>query len=61
MGSRYGPVYSLILGTKTLFVLSSDVALLDKKSAIYSDRQDMYIDQTLCSGDLRLLMMVRTP
>jgi len=61
---EYGPVYSLILGTKTLIVLSSDVAvkdLLDKKSAIYSDRQDMYIGQKLCSGDLRLLMMVSTP
>jgi hypothetical protein len=58
---EYGPVYSLILGTKTLVVLSSDEAvkdLLDKKSGIYSDRQEMYIGQTLCSGDLRLLMMV---
>jgi hypothetical protein len=61
---EYGPVYSLTLGTKTLIVLSSDVAvkdLLDKKSAIYSDRQDMYIGKTLCSGDLRLLMMVSLP
>lgn len=58
---EYGPVYSLILGTKTLVVLSSDQAvkdLLDKKSALYSHRQDMYIGQTLCSGNLRLLMMV---
>jgi hypothetical protein len=58
---EYGPVYSLILGTKTLVVLSSDEAvkdLLDKKSGIYSHRQEMYIGQTLCSGDLRLLMMV---
>ncbi|KAE8442354.1 hypothetical protein EG329_003425 [Mollisiaceae sp. DMI_Dod_QoI] len=57
---EYGPVYSLILGTKTLIVLSSDVAvkdLMDKKSANYSDRQDMYIGQTLCSGGMRLLMM----
>lgn len=58
---QYGPVYSLILGTKTLVVLSSDKAvkdLLDKKSGIYSHRQEMYIGQTLCSGDLRVLMMV---
>lgn len=58
---EYGPVYSLILGTKVLIVLSSDEAvkeLLDRRSGIYSDRQDMYIGQTLCSGDLRLLMMV---
>ncbi|KAL2133003.1 hypothetical protein VTI74DRAFT_3041 [Chaetomium olivicolor] len=57
---EYGPVYSLILGTKTLIVLSSDKAvkdLLDKKSNIYSHRQEMYIGQTLCSGDLRILMM----
>ncbi|KAF4624844.1 hypothetical protein G7Y89_g13323 [Cudoniella acicularis] len=42
---KYGPVYSLILGTKTLVVLSSDTAvkdLLDKKSSIYSDRQDIW-------------------
>ena len=58
---EYGPVYSLILGTKTLVVLSSDEAvkeLLDRRSAIYSDRQDMYIGQTLCSDGLRMLMMV---
>ncbi|EEA28673.1 hypothetical protein EYB25_000407 [Talaromyces marneffei] len=57
---EYGPIYSLILGTKTLIVLSSDEAvkdLLDKRSGIYSHRQEMYIGQTLCSGDLRLLMM----
>lgn len=59
---EYGPIYSLILGTKTFIVLTSDQAvkdLLDKKSAIYSDRMDMYIGMTLCSGDLRMLMMVR--
>ncbi|KAL2005346.1 hypothetical protein VTN00DRAFT_2557 [Thermoascus crustaceus] len=61
---EYGPVYSLILGTKTMVVLSSDQAvkdLLDKRSAIYSDRQDMYIGMTLCSGDLRMLMMRYAP
>lgn len=60
---EYGPVYSLMLGTKCLIVLSSDEAvkdLLDKKSGIYSDRQEMYIGQELCSGNLRLLMMVRS-
>jgi len=59
---EYGPVYSLMLGTKCLIVLSSDEAvkeLLDKRSGIYSHRQEMYIGQVLCSGDLRLLMMVR--
>lgn len=58
---EFGPIYSLILGTKTLIVLSSDQAvkdLLDKRSAIYSDRQDLYIGQTLGSGGLRFLMLV---
>jgi hypothetical protein len=58
---KYGPVYSLILGTKTSIVLSSDEAVkeqLDRRSAIYSDRQDMYIGQTLCLDGLRMLMMV---
>ncbi|KAK4939634.1 hypothetical protein LTR10_020134 [Elasticomyces elasticus] len=57
---EYGPVYSLILGTKTVIVLSSDEAvkdLLDKKSAIYSDRPDMFIGQKIASGDLRLVVM----
>ncbi|KAK5459648.1 hypothetical protein LTS15_003777 [Exophiala xenobiotica] len=61
---QYGPIYSIILGTKTLVVLSSANAvkdLLDKKSGIYSDRQEMYVGQTLCSGDLRMLMMGYTP
>lgn len=57
---EYGPVYSLMLGTKVLIVLSSDLAvkeLLDKRSAIYSDRPDMYVGMTLASGDLRVVMM----
>ena len=44
-----------------MIVLSSDQAvkdLLDKKSALYSDRPDMYIGQELCSGNKRILMMV---
>lgn len=61
---EYGPVYSLMLGTKTLVVLSSDKAvkdLLDKKSGMYSHRQEMYIGQELCSGGLRVLMMPYEP
>jgi hypothetical protein len=45
-----------------MIVLSSDVAvkdLLDKKSAIYSDRPDMFIGQKIASGNLRLVVMVR--
>jgi len=58
---EYGPVYSLILGTQTWVVLSNDEAikeLIDRRSAIYSSRLDMYVGQTLCSGGLRFLMMV---
>ena len=67
MGDRWalnvivGDVYSLMLGSKTLIVLSSDVAvkeLLDRRSATYSDRPELYIGQDLCSGGLRMLMMV---
>ncbi|KAL1890728.1 hypothetical protein Sste5346_008053 [Sporothrix stenoceras] len=57
---QYGPVFSLILGTQTLIILSSDQAvkdLLDKKSNIYSDRPELYVGQKLASGNLRLLMM----
>lgn len=59
--NEYGPVYSLMLGTRVLIVLSSDQAvkdLLDKRSAICSARPDMYIGQELCSGGLRFLMIV---
>ncbi|RYP04548.1 hypothetical protein DL765_010156 [Monosporascus sp. GIB2] len=41
---EYGPIYSLILGTKVLVVLSSDQAikdLLDKRSGIYSSRPEI--------------------
>lgn len=58
--NEYGPIYSLMLGTKTMIVLSSDEAvrdLVDKRSAIYSDRQDHYMGQTLLSGGNRFLMM----
>ncbi|KAK9415055.1 putative Cytochrome P450 [Seiridium unicorne] len=57
---EYGPVYSLILGTKTMIVLSNDLAvkdIMDKKSAVSSDRMDMYIGQRIASGGLRVLMM----
>ncbi|KAF2026772.1 cytochrome P450 [Setomelanomma holmii] len=56
---EYGPVYSLILGTKVMIVLSSDQAikdLLDKRSAIYSSRPDMYLGKVV-SGGLRMLLM----
>lgn len=55
------PIYSLILGSQVMIVLSSDVAvkdLLDKKSAIYSSRPESFIGQTIVSGGLRLTLMV---
>lgn len=61
---EYGEIYSLMLGTKTMIVLSSDEAvkeLLDKRSSNYSDRPELYIGMELASGNLRVLMMVCTP
>jgi hypothetical protein len=57
---EYGPVYSLMLGTKVMVVLNSDLAikdLLDKRSGIYSSRIDMYLGMVI-SGGLRMLLMV---
>jgi hypothetical protein len=57
---EYGPVYSLILGTKVMIVLSSDQAikdLLDKRSGIYSSRPDLYLGNIVSDG-LRMLLMV---
>ncbi|KAF1949794.1 cytochrome P450 [Byssothecium circinans] len=56
---EYGPIYSLILGTKVMIVLSSDQTikdLLDKRSGIYSSRPDMYLGG-IVSGNLRMLLM----
>jgi hypothetical protein len=57
---EYGPVYSLMLGTQVMIVLSSDQAikdLLDKRSGIYSSRPDMYLGK-IVSGGYRMLLMV---
>ncbi|KAI1426463.1 putative cytochrome P450 [Xylaria sp. FL1777] len=57
---EYGPVCSVMLGSKTMILLSSDRAvkdILDKRSAVSSDRMDLYMGQTLASGGLRVLMM----
>ncbi|KAK2607111.1 hypothetical protein N8I77_005815 [Diaporthe amygdali] len=56
---EYGPIYSLILGTKVMIVLSSDRAvkdLLDKRSGIYSSRSEFYLGN-LVSGYLRVVLM----
>ncbi|KAI1503389.1 cytochrome P450 [Biscogniauxia marginata] len=55
---EYGPVYSLMIGTRVMIVLSSDQAirdLLDKRSAIYSARPDYYIGQEVLSGNNRFV------
>ncbi|KAI0866598.1 putative cytochrome P450 [Xylaria cubensis] len=57
---EYGPVCSVMLGSKVLILLSSDNAIkeiLDKRSSVSSDRMDLYMGQTLASGGLRVLMM----
>jgi hypothetical protein len=59
---EYGPVYSLMLGTKVAIVLSSDVAvkdLLDRRSSIYSGRPELYMGQEIMSGGYRPLFMVQ--
>ncbi|KAG9203893.1 hypothetical protein G6514_002054 [Epicoccum nigrum] len=58
---EYGPVYSLILGTKVMIVLSSDQAikdLLDKRSNIYSSRPDMYLGRIEYSDTWRMVRKI---
>lgn len=58
---EYGPIYSIILGTRVMIVLNKDYLvrdLLDKKSAIYSSRPDLYIGYTVTSGCLRASLTV---
>lgn len=60
---EYGPVYSVILGTKVMIVLSSDQAvkdLLDKRSGIYSSRPEVYLGNIVSNND-RMLLMVSEP
>ena len=59
---QYGPIYSLMLGTRTMIVFSKDTMikdLVDKKSTIYSSRPDIHIGKML-SGGLRMVMEVGT-
>ena len=58
---EYGPIYSLIVGSRVIIVLSSDQAvkdLLDKRSGIYSSRPEMYLGSKIVSGGFRVLLMV---
>ncbi|KAK7755682.1 hypothetical protein SLS62_002293 [Diatrype stigma] len=58
---EYGPVYSLVLGSRVVIVLNTDQAvkdLLDKRSSIYSSRPELYLGQGIVSGGFRMLLMV---
>ena len=63
---EYGPVYSLILGTKTTIVLSSGEAvkeLLDKRSAIYSDRQGsrkFIVSYQVLADKMKIITLAKT-
>ncbi|OAL49782.1 putative cytochrome P450 [Pyrenochaeta sp. DS3sAY3a] len=57
---QYGPIFSLIMGPKTIVVLSSDVAVkevLDKQSSITNERGDHYVGHDVLSGGERMLLM----
>lgn len=59
---KYGPIYSLMLGTDSMVVLSGAEEvkdLLDKRSGIYSSRPEMFLPR-LMSGDSRMVLMVLT-
>lgn len=61
---EYGAIYSLMLGTKVMIVLNTDLAikdLVDKRGAIYSSRPEAYIGQDILSGGLRVLFMACLP
>ncbi|KAI5306838.1 hypothetical protein KEM56_006862 [Ascosphaera pollenicola] len=56
---EYGPIYSLMYGTRVRIILSSDQAvkdLLDKRSHIYSGRPSMYIGQDIISAGKRAFL-----
>lgn len=58
---EYGPIYSLMLGSKVMIVLNSDKAirdLVDSRGAMYSSRPEAYMAQDVLSGGLRVLFMV---
>lgn len=53
---EYGPIFSIILGTKVMMIVSDDETvkeLIDRRGAIASARPDMYIGAELASGGFR--------
>ncbi|CAG9990872.1 unnamed protein product [Clonostachys byssicola] len=56
---EYGPIYSLILGTRRVVVLNTDQGvkdMLDKRGSIYSSRPDSHITD-IVTGGLSFAMM----
>ncbi|KAH6842954.1 cytochrome P450 [Chaetomium sp. MPI-CAGE-AT-0009] len=54
---QYGPIFSLILGTKIFIVITSDQVvkdLLEKRSRIYSSRPESYLAYNVLSNGLRM-------
>ncbi|KAI5246852.1 cytochrome P450 [Aureobasidium subglaciale] len=61
---QYGPIYSIMVGSRPIIVLSSAEVvrdLLDKRSAIYSDRPSAYASNHIAISKLRLVFMPYTP
>ncbi|KAH0219980.1 cytochrome P450, partial [Aureobasidium melanogenum] len=61
---EYGPVYSIMVGSRPMIVLSSvEVVkeLLEKRSAIYSDRPEAYAAKHIPTSKLRIVFMPYTP
>jgi hypothetical protein len=58
--AEFGPIYSIMLGSQTMIILSSDEVvkeLLDKRGSIYSDRPQNFIAK-MCSRDQHMLTML---
>ncbi|KAG9945351.1 cytochrome P450, partial [Aureobasidium melanogenum] len=61
---EYGPIYSIMVGSRPMIVLGSvEVVkdLLDKRSAIYSDRPEAYAAKHIPTSKLRIVFMPYTP
>jgi hypothetical protein len=58
---EYGPIYSIMLGTQvTIMINRADVAkeLLERRSAIWSSRPELYMAMTVMGSGLRFNLMV---
>lgn len=58
---EYGPIYSLVLGSSTMIILSSRQAvkdLLDRRSNIYSSRPSLYIGRMISQNERMLTMVI---